>query len=165
MGDHIFEYLMVLLFGLMGIRILIYGITGFLLYHKKVQAEAKSGERYVRHSNKYLANRARADMSVPKGGIGVKSAVFTYEENGKKIMATAVNLLGDDNTYIDSGKLYTIKVSPFNPHKCYFLAIQLYIGCSIPAKIFIFVMRTLPRAGGLMFIGVAWFIYTSFIAR
>ena len=37
----------------------------------------------------------------------------------------------------------------------------LYAWCSIPEKIYIFVMRTLPKAGGLMFLGIAYLIYVS----
>ena len=99
----------------------------------------------------------------PDGNVMVKSAIFTYEENGKGVRATAVNLLGDDNLYLDDSKLYTIKVSPFNPHKCYFPPIQLYQGCSIPAKVFIFVKRIIPKITGILFIAIAWFAYTNFI--
>ncbi len=166
MIDHIFAYLAVLFFVVIGLVAIFKGIFGFLLYHKKVQARGKSGKRYVvTNARTRIENESRGLYGKPDGTVYTKSAVFTYEENGKGVMATAVNLLGEDNSYIDNNKIYTIKVSPFNPHKCYFPAYQLYQGCSIPVKIFIFVMRTLPRAGGLMFIGVAWFIYTSFIVR
>lgn len=167
MGDHIFAYLMVIFFGLMGLYVLTYGIFGFLLYHKKVQARAKGGERYVRRNGIELAEKLRdhATPGNPHGTVTYKDSVFTYEENGKKVMATAVNLKGHDNQFINSKSIYTIKVSPFNPHKCYLPAIQLYRDCSILAKIFIFVMRILPRLGGIMFLGIAWFIYTAFISR
>ena len=88
---------------------------------------------------------------------------LVYEENGKGVRATAVNLLGDDNLYLSDDKIYTIKVSPFNPHKCYFPPIQLYQGCSIPAKVFIFVKRIIPKITGTLFIAIAWFAYTNFI--
>ena len=165
MGDNLFAYIFVIIFGLLGLRSVSIGISGFLLYHKKVQAKAKGGSRYVRHPNKYIANRARADMKVPRSGIAVKNAVFTYEENGKEVRATAVNLAGDDNTFINDGKVYTIKVSPFNPHKCYLPAIQLYRGCTIPAKLFIFVKRMIPKIFGLLLIAIAVWTYFNIIKR
>ena len=78
-------------------------------------------------------------------------------------MASAVNLVGNDNLIPNNGKMYTIKVSPFNPHKCYFPTIQLYRGCSIPAMIFIFVSRLMPKLGGLMFLAIVWLTYINFI--
>ena len=166
MGDHLFEYILVILFVLVGLRCMTFGISGFLFYHKKVQARVKQpGKRYVRHPNKYIANRARADMKVPRSGIAVKNAVFTYEENGKEIMAAAVNLVGEDNTYVNGNKTYTVKVSPFDPHKCYLPALQLYKGCSIPAKIFIFVMRMIPKVFGLLLIAIAWWTYFNTIKK
>ena len=104
-------------------------------------------------------------MKVPRSGIAVKNAVFTYEENGKEVRATAVNLAGDDNTFINDGKVYTIKVSPFNPHKCYLPAIQLYRGCTIPAKIFIFVKRIIPKIFGILLIAIAVWTYFNIIKR
>ncbi|MCR5213951.1 MAG: hypothetical protein K6E10_06015 [Eubacterium sp.] len=159
-----FAYVVVLFFGLIGLWALAYDIPGFLLYHKKVEARAKSGKRYVAfRAQEYIKNQSSGQYGKPDGDVRVKSAVFIYEEKGKGVRATAVNLLGDDNLYINSDKIYTIKVSPFNPHKCYFPPIQLYQGCSIPAKIFIFVMRAIPKVCGLLFIAIAWFAYTNFI--
>ena len=101
----------------------------------------------------------------PGGDIRVKKAVFTYEKNGKGVMATADNLLFEDNLYVNNGKIYTIKLSPFNPHRCYFPAYQLYRGCSIPAKIYIFVMRIIPKITGAGFLAIAWYTYTNFILK
>ena len=159
MGDHFFAYVLVIFFGVCGIRVLTIGISGFLLYHKKVQATAKSGEKYERHPHKHIGKYGAR----PKEDIGTTKAVFTYEENGKQIKATAVNLVGNDNTTVVNGAAYTIKVSPFDPHKCYLPALQIYRGYGFIAKIFIFVFRLLPRLGGLMFLGIAWITYTNFI--
>ena len=160
-----FAYLVVLFFGLIGLWALLYDIPGLLLYHKKVQARAKSGEKYigVHDHQKRMDLHRSGRIGEPDGNVMVKSAIFTYEENGKGVRATAVNLLGDDNLYLDDSKLYTIKVSPFNPHKCYFPPIQLYQGCSIPAKVFILVKRIIPKITGILFIASAWFAYTNFI--
>jgi hypothetical protein len=165
MGDHILAYLAVLFFVFIGLWSLLHGVPGLLLYHKKVQARAKSGERYIQvyDARTRLENISKGQYGKPDGPVCTESAVFTYEKNKKGVRATAVNLLGEDNSYIDSGKIYTIKVSPFNPNKCYFPAYQLYQGCSIPAKIYIFLKRTALKAAGLMFIGIAWLIYISFI--
>ena len=162
-----FAYLAVLFFGLIGLWALLYDIPGLLLYHRKVEARAKPGKRYVGHHDhqKRMDYDRRGLLGKPDGNVLVKSAVFTYEENGKGVRATAVNLLGDDNLYLSDGKIYTIKVSPFNPHKCYFPPIQLYQGCSIPAKVFIFVKRIIPKITGILFIAIAWFAYTNFILQ
>ncbi len=160
-----FAYLVVLFFGLIGLWALLYDIPGLLFYHRKVQARVKPGKRYVGHHDhqKRMDYDRRGLLGKPDGNVLVKSAVFTYEENGKGVRATAVNLLGDDNLYLSDGKIYTIKISPFNPHKCYYPPIQLYQGCSIPAKVFIFVKRIIPKITGILFIAIAWFAYTNFI--
>ena len=161
-----FAYIVVLFFGVSGSFILLHDIPGLLLYHKKVQAKVKAGKRYVvTNPVTEQKNKSSGQYGKPNGHVHVKSAVFTYEENGKDVMATAVNLVGDDNLYLNSNEIYTVKVSPFDPHRCYFPAIQLYRGCSIPAMIFIFVMRLLPKLGALMFLGIAWLAYTNFILK
>lgn len=160
-----FAYFVVLFFGLIGLWALLHDLPSFLLYHREVQARAKRGERYisVHDPQKRMDNLRSGQIGAPDGNVMVKSAIFKYEENGKAVRATAVNLLGDDNLYLNDGQIYTIKVSPFNPHKCYFPPIQLYQGCSIPAKIYIFVMRIIPKITGVLFIAIAWFAYTNFI--
>ncbi|MBQ7991110.1 MAG: hypothetical protein IJ251_08705 [Oscillospiraceae bacterium] len=159
-----FAYVVVLFFGLIGLWALLYDVPGFLLYHREVQARAKNGKRYISANAKTRTeNRSRGQYGKPDGDVRVKSATFTYEENGKAVIATAVNLLGDDNLYLENGRIYTIKVSPFDPHKCYFPAGQLYQGCSIPAKVFIFVKRAIPKFTGILFVAIAWFAYTNFI--
>ena len=166
MVDHIFAYIIVAFFGLGGLYVLTYGITGLLLYHEKVQAKANRKGKYIHRTADDISEMVRdggAHPGKPYGNVHYKDSVFTYEKNGKAVMATAVNIKESDNQFINDKEIYTIKVSPFNPHKCYVPELQLYRGCSIPAKIFIFVMRLLPRAGGLMLIGIAWFIYTAFI--
>ena len=163
MRDHIFAYLGIMIFIFLGLWVLLHDIPALLLYHKKVQARGKPGERYIQNydARKKLENIAAGQYGKPDGKVYTSSAEFTYEEKRKHITAKAVNLLNDDNSFVQSGKVYTIKVSPFNPHKCYVPAYQLYKGCSIPEKIYIFVMRTLPKAGGLMFLGIAYLIYVS----
>ena len=163
MKDHIFAYLGIQFFIFWGLWALFHDIPALLLYHKKVQARAKPGERYIQnyYARIRLENESAGQYGKPDGKVVTSSAVFTYEENRKHITAKAVNLLNDDNSFVQSGKVYTIKVSPFNPHKCYIPAYQLYKGCSIPEKIYIFVMRTLLKAGGLMFLGIAYLIYVS----
>lgn len=168
MGDHIFAYLMVVIVGLAGLYVLTYGIIGFLLYHEKVQAKANNKGKYIHRNADDISEKVRdggSHLGNPYGTVHYKDSVFTYEKNGKAVMATAVNIFESDNQFINDKEIYTIKVSPFNPHKCYVPELQLYHGCSIPARIFIFVMRLLPRAGGLMLLGIAWFIYNTFINR
>ncbi len=160
-----FAYFVVLFFGLIGLWALLYDLPAFLLYHREVQARAKRGERYigVHDHQKRMDNLRRGQTGKPDGNVLVKQAVFIYEENGKGVRATADNLLGEDNLYLNDGQIYTIKVSPFNPHKCYFPPIQLYQGCSIPVKLFIFVMRSITKITGILFIAIAWFAFTNFI--
>ncbi len=166
MGDHIFAYLMVVIVGLAGLYVLTYGIIGFLLYHEKVQAKAKNKGKYITRNIDDISEMVRdGAFSGPHGTVHYADSVFTYEKNGKAVMATAVNIKESDNQFINDKEIYTIKVSPFNPHKCYVPELQLYRGSSIPARILIFVMRLLPRAGGLMLLGIAWFIYNTFINR
>ena len=155
----IFAYIVAIFFAASGLIILLHDIPAFLLYHDKVQAEAVRGERYVRHPHKHIGKYGAR----PSEDIGTTKAVFLYGSGERKSRATAVNLVGDDNTLVCSGKTYTIKLSPSDPHKCYLPPLQLYKGCSIPAKIFIFVKRLLPKLGALMFLGIAWFTYTNFI--
>ncbi|MCR5763343.1 MAG: hypothetical protein K6G00_08175 [Treponema sp.] len=72
-------------FGMIGLWALLYDIPGLLLYHRKVEARAKNGKRYVGHHD----HQKRMDYDhiglygKPDGEVRVKSAVFTYEENGK----------------------------------------------------------------------------------
>ena len=163
-GDKLIVYIVMIAFALFGIRVLTIGVSGALLYHKRVEARAKTGKRYViTDPETRIKNRSSGQYGKPDGDVHVKSAVFTYEENGKAVRATAVNLVGDDNLYLDTGGIYTIRVSPFNPHKCYFPPVQLYKGYSIPAKVMIFVKRLLPRLGGVMFLAIAYITYTCFI--
>ena len=156
MGDKLIEYIVMIAFALFGIRVLTIGIS--------VEARAKTGKRYVlTDAETRIKNRSSGQSGKPDGDVHVKSAVFTYEENGKAVRATAVNLVGDDNLYLENGGIYTIRVSPFNQHKCYFPPVQLYKGYSIPAKVMIFVKRLLPRLGGVMFLAIAYITYTCFI--
>lgn len=161
-----FAYLVVFGFGLLGFWALLYDVPGLLLYHSQEKARVTDGKRYVKtRAQTKIENFSKGQYGKPDGSVLVKSAVFTYEEDGKAVRATAVNLLGNDNLYLDSGKIYTIKVSPFNPHKCYFPPVQLYRGVSIPAKVFIFVNRIIPKITGVLFIAIAWFAYTNFIIK
>ncbi len=161
-----FAYVVVLFFGVLGLWALLAGVPSLLLYHNKVQARANTGKRYVRFNAFKEQERVNSSQyGKPGGDIRVKKAVFTYEKNGKGVMATADNLLFEDNLYVTNGKIYTIKLSPFNPHRCYFPAYQLYRGCSIPAKIYIFVMRIIPKITGAGFLAIAWYTYTNFILK
>ena len=47
MSDHIFAYLGILFFVFLGLWALLHDIPALLLYHKKVQARGKPGERYI----------------------------------------------------------------------------------------------------------------------
>ena len=154
-----FAYVVAVFFAVCGLLILFYDIPALLLYHNKMKAVGTPGGKYDMHPHKQIGKYG----AIPKERISYTKAVFTYDLGGKKVMATAVNLVGDDNTFINKGQTYTIKGSPFDPPKCYLPPIQLYRKCSIPAKVFIFIKRLLPKAGAVMFLGIAWLTYINFI--
>lgn len=152
MRGSIFSYGVMIFFGVIGLWAFAYGAVGFFLYHKKVEAAGKNGSKEKRSRSSRSQREAK-----------INRAVFTYETDGKRYGANAVNLLGEDNLRIKDGETYTIKVSPFDPHKCYLPVLQLYRGCGLIEAIYYFIRGAAVRLTGMIFIAIALYTYTEFI--
>ena len=79
MKDHIFAYLGILFFIFWGLWALFHDIPALLLYHKKVQARAKPGERYIQNYDARirLENESAGQYGKPDGKVLYKAARST----------------------------------------------------------------------------------------